>query len=66
MEVGLTEIVANNGPIAATRARAALSTLFAWAIREGLADQNPVIGTNRPAEPRSRDRVLTDAELSLS
>jgi integrase len=59
----LAEIATDNGPIAATRARAALSALFAWAVREGLANENPVIGTNRPAEARSRDRVLTDAEL---
>jgi integrase len=60
----LVEIAAENGPIAATRARAALSAMFAWAMREGLADENPVIGTNRPAEPRSRDRVLSDTELA--
>lgn len=61
--IRLAEVAAHNGPIAATRARAALSALFAWAVREGVANENPVIGTNRPAEPRSRDRVLTDAEL---
>jgi len=49
--------------VAATRARAALSSLLAWAIREGLAKDNAVIGTNRPAPPKSRDRVLTIAEL---
>jgi len=59
----LVEIAADNGPVAATRARAALSALFAWAVRDGIANENPVIGTNRPAEPRSRDRVLTDTEL---
>ena len=41
----------------------ALSSLFAWAMREGIAEVNVVIGTNKPAEPPSRDRVLTDAEL---
>jgi integrase len=33
-------------------------------MREGIADANPVIGTNKPPEPPSRDRVLTDAELA--
>jgi Arm DNA-binding domain len=33
----LAEITAENGPIAATRARAALSALLAWAMREGIA-----------------------------
>lgn len=50
--------------VTAARARAALSACFTWAIREGLAETNPVAGTNKPPEPRSRDRVLTDAELA--
>ena len=32
-------------------------------MREGLADANPVIGTNRAVDERSRDRVLSDDEL---
>jgi integrase len=60
----LTEIASGHGPIAATRARAALSAMLAWAMREGLADENAVVGTNRPAEPKSRDRVLASAELA--
>jgi integrase len=60
----LSEIATKQGPVAAIRARAALSAMFNWAIREGLElASNPVIGTNRPTEPRSRDRVLTDSEL---
>jgi integrase len=60
----LTEIASRHGDVAAIRARAALSAMFNWAIREGLElAANPVLGTNRPAEPRSRDRVLSDAEL---
>jgi integrase len=60
----LVEIAGENGPIAANRARAALTTFFGWALREGLADANPVVGTNKPAEERSRERVLSDAELA--
>ena len=60
----LGEIIEENGPIAAARARAALSTLFTWAVGEGYADQNAVIGTHRPdEETASRDRVLSDSEL---
>lgn len=58
----LTTIEGENGPIAANRARSALSTFFAWLIGEGMRDDNPVIGTNRRAEV-ARDRVLTEAEL---
>jgi integrase len=61
--VRIAEISVANGPVAATRARAALSGLFSWAVREGLAESNPVIGTNQPAEPRSRSRVLSESEI---
>ena len=61
----LAELACESGPIAANRARAALSALFGWAMREGLAAANPVIGTNKPAEERARDRVLSTDELWL-
>ena len=60
----LSEIVTESGPVAAARARGALSSLFAWAIGEGVCEANPVIGTNQPAAPRRRDRVLSDSELT--
>ena len=59
------DIENERGPVPAARARAALSAMFNWAIREGFEiASNPVFGTNRPAEPKSRSRVLTDAELA--
>jgi integrase len=58
----LTDVGNARGPIAGNRVRASLSTLFAWAMREGLADANPVISTNRENEV-TRDRVLTESEL---
>jgi integrase len=61
----VSEIAADHGAVTAARARAALSAVFNWAIREGLdIPSNPVIGTNRPAAPRPRERVLTDIELA--
>ena len=54
-----------SGPVAAARARSALSAMFNWAIREGYElAANPVAGSNRPTEPPSRSRVLNDDELS--
>ena len=53
----------NNGAVSANRARAALSAMFSWAMRRGLHDSNPVIGTEKRKE-RSRDRTLKDDELS--
>ncbi|MET4296198.1 integrase [Bradyrhizobium sp. LB8.2] len=61
----VAEIAAQRGAVSAARARTALSTLFNWAIREGLdIPGNPVLGTNRPEQPKSRNRVLSDAELA--
>src|SRR5262249_15591674 len=47
----------------ANRARSTLSSMFAWAIAEGLCESNPIIGTN-VQEEKPRARVLTDAELA--
>ncbi len=62
--IQLNELGAKHGPVTAARARAAFSAMFNWAIREGMEiTSNPVAGTNRPVEPKSRERVLTDPEL---
>lgn len=55
---------ADVGPFAANRARAALSAFYAWALGEGVATANPVVGTHKAVEEQARDRVLTDAELA--
>jgi integrase len=55
-----------HGQVSASRARAYLSAMFSWAMGEALADANPVIGTNDPADGiKPRARVLSDAELKL-
>lgn len=62
----LAAIATENGPIAANRARAALSSLYTWAMKEGLLETlqaNPVAFTNKPADERHRDRVLSHPEL---
>jgi integrase len=59
----LSEIATNGGPSAADRTRATLSAFFNWAMREGLADANPVIATNVHRTAKSRERVLTLPEL---
>jgi integrase len=62
----LGKIASEHGPASADRARAVLSSFFAWAIGEGLCDTNPVVGTNKHFDgERSRDRVLTDRELTV-
>jgi len=59
----LREIAGSRGEIAANRARASLSAMFAWGMGEGLCEANAVLGTNKATDERSRDHVLTDAEL---
>lgn len=55
--------IVKRGRVSAGRARAALSSLFAWAIAQGLVEANPVIGTENPDPGVRRERVLSDAEL---
>jgi integrase len=59
----LSTIAEKSGTVSAGRARSALSAMFAWAVCEGIADTNPVIGTTTYATP-ARDRVLTNQEIA--
>jgi integrase len=38
--------------------------MFAWAIGEGLCENNPVVGTNKASNDQERERTLADAELA--
>jgi integrase len=58
----MSRITATSGPVESNRVRSSLAAFFAWCIREGLAETNPAAGGSRAPE-RSRDRVLTGAEL---
>jgi integrase len=58
------ELIDKHGVVAAARARDVLAAFYGFAIREGLADENPVAHTNNPAAGRKpRDRVLNADEL---
>jgi integrase len=59
----LQVIAEQHGPIASNRARGTLSAFYAWAIAQGLAETNPVLGTVAVGTERVRDRVLTIAEV---
>jgi integrase len=59
----LIEIRDEHGKQSAIQARTVLSGFFAWAIGGGVAESNPVVGTNPPGAPNSRKRVLTGVEL---
>jgi hypothetical protein len=50
----LGKMVRRNGNAAAGRARIALSAFYVWCMGEGIAEANPVIGSNQPIPwPRS-------------
>jgi integrase len=57
-----SEITDSGAPVAANRAMETAGAFFAWAMREGMVESNPVIGANKNKE-RSRERVLTETEL---
>jgi integrase len=60
----LAEIETGSGPVSRNRVRSSLSAFFTHCVREGLLDLNPVTGTAKADEGRSRERVLSDAELA--
>jgi integrase len=62
--IELSKMIRKNGSAAAAKARTALSAFYVWAMGEGIADVNPVIGSNKPVAGPSRDRVLSDTELA--
>jgi integrase len=59
----LAEVEQASGGVSRNRFRSSLSAFFAWAIREGLTENNPVSGTGRADEGNGRDRVLSEDEL---
>jgi integrase len=60
----IATVAKDGGDVTSNRVRTSLSGFFSWAMGEGLAEQNPVIGTNRKEE-KARDRVLSPAELRV-
>jgi integrase len=60
----LAEVETASGPTTRNRVRSSLSAFFTWAIHEGLTEANPVTGTAQADAGPSRDRVLTQAELT--
>jgi integrase len=59
----LVTIMRERGNVTARAARSSLSAFYVWAMQQGLATANPVIGTRKPQEQHGRERVLSDPEL---
>ena len=60
----LVAVTREHGSIVAAKARAALSTFFAWSMQMGLVEHNPVVGTIQPKNSKPRERTLSDEELA--
>ena len=60
----LVVIQRQHSPIIAARCRATLSGLYVWAMRMGVVETNPVIGTVQPRDSQPREHILTDDELA--
>jgi integrase len=60
----LLAVSTQNGQQTAICLRSSLSALFSWAMTMGLVEHNPVVGAFKPTKPKSRERVLVDAELA--
>jgi len=59
----LDGIVDRGKPTMALRTYMRLHRLFAWAVKRGIVDANPVATVEKPAGEVRRDRVLDDKEL---
>jgi integrase len=59
----LGQIETSSGASSRNRLRSSLSAFWAWAIAEGLTELNPVTGTVKADEGKSRARVLTEEEI---
>jgi integrase len=60
----LSNVATNSGKIASNRVRASLYAFFSWVIRQGIKlPEGNVVAYTETREERSRDRVLSDAEL---
>jgi integrase len=60
----LDEIARTNGAVAAARARASLSTFFAWAINAGQRETNPVTNISKQGDREPRNRALAFDEIA--
>lgn len=60
----IDRILAERGPSSAVQAFALIRKLFNWCVERGILETSPCQGLKSPAKPRSRDRVLSDDELT--
>jgi integrase len=59
------EVYDGGAPVSANRLLAYVKTFFAWCVERGRLDASPAALVKKPAKERSRDRVLTSAEIKF-
>lgn len=63
-EVGiLLDDVAKRAPVVANRVMSVMSSVFSWAVSEGLAQSNPVTGLKKRGTEKPKERHLDDEEI---
>ena len=60
----LLEEIAGDAPVMANRVFQLVRAVCRWSMREELLDADPSAGLERPRREKSRDRVLSDTEVS--
>jgi integrase len=60
----LLQVSKEHGVRSAIALRSNLSSMFSWAMTMGLVESNPIIGAFKPERPKSRERVLDNAEIT--
>jgi integrase len=58
------EIVARGAPAAANKLLKVIKTFFGWCVGRAILEVSPANGLSAPTREKSRDRVLSDAELT--
>ncbi len=61
--VELLDGIGDTAPVMANRVHALLSRFFGWCVEREIIEVSPVAGLKKPQRERSRDRVLSAAEI---
>ena len=64
MNALMDRIVDRGSPVMANRTLSAMRKFFVWAVSRDLAQNNPCDGLRPPIREKSRERILTDKEIS--
>ncbi|MGF9759215.1 integrase arm-type DNA-binding domain-containing protein [Microvirga sp. 0TCS3.31] len=59
----LLDKVAGRAPVLANRLQATISSVYSWALSEGLVTTNPVTGLRKRTKEMAKERVLNDEEI---